>query len=516
MRSRKKRNSCLPWAGAFSNFRRLCEMQYQRAVQARDAYIPLKGDEFDEAAFTEHMPAINLYTGAGSRLPDIRVLLTGPAAAHDAGLLLSSLYSLQYANDEMDALLPLFTQRYRLCRESYNRHLFELVRLHDELNDFVKGKKLNEAAAKWVQGYFRIFADWLRKGAEKSVAVLQDTVIRPLLALNKSNPGSPFIHITTENALQCSSACDTMHTLDNQFRSRLQHYARLYRKALRFLAVMAPHIELPRLREGRQPVFVYAAWLLLLLVPFLLWRLNRPPSPASPPPATATDTLPPAADPKVARLHTAPAVYGIDVSKYQGDLLEQIADFDSIYFVICKATEGLTLRDGTFTANWAKLSRSHVLRGAYHFFISSDDPVKQADFFLRTAVAAGTAEIPLIVDVEAGSLKDSIPADSLQRRLLACLHYIEQQHGRRPILYTNLSFADTYLRNDTFARFPLWLAEYSGKAAPVLPYAWRKTGHTFWQKSESYVIDARITDYDVFNGNGAELLEFVRIDSLRQ
>lgn len=512
MRIFKKRRSCLQWAGAFRNFRDLCETQYRRAVQANEEYIPLKGDNINEAALTEHMPAINTYTGTGSRLPDIRDLMKGPTATHDAGLLLSSLYSLQYANEEMEMMLTEFRERYKTCKNDYYTHLYELVRLHDELNGYVKGKHLNEAAGKWVDGYFKIFAEWMRKGADKAADVLQQAVITPLLALNKNSPGTPFIHLTTENALQCSSAYNSMHTLDTQFRNRLQHYTRLYRKALRFLKVLAPHMEMPLLQESRRPFFVYALMFVLLSTPVALYFCNRP-TPAQLPVVEA-DTVPPQPDPKLARLHAAPVVYGLDVSKYQGNLLEKITDFDSIYFVICKATEGLTMRDGTFAANWEMLGRTNVLRGAYHFFISSDDPERQAAFFLQTAMGAGQTDIPLIIDVEAGSLKDSIPADSLQRRLLACLSYLERQHGRKPILYTNLSFANVYLRNEVFAAFPLWLAEYSGKPKPVLPVAWQKTGHTFWQKSASYVIDAETTDYDVFNGSGAELLEFIRADSL--
>lgn len=504
---------CRQWAAAFRDFRHLCELQYLSAVQAEETYTALKGDELNQAALMEHIASINVYTGAGSRLPDIRTLLTGPGAAHDAGLLLSALYGLKYSNDEMEDILPTFADQYKKCRDAYYAHLYELVRLHDELNEYVKGKQLNQAAAKWVQGYLGIFAKWARNGSGKEIALLQETVVRPVLALNRNNPGSPFIHVTTENALQCTSAFDNMTVLDARFRRRLRQYTRSYRKALRFLAVVAPHMELPLLHERRPPAFVYALWLLALMAPVAacLFTGKRPP-PAKEDSAVIADTLPPppAADARLSRLQPVPVVYGLDVSRYQGRLIETMQDYDSIFFIICKATEGVSLTDEEFAANWQKLSKAGVLRGAYHFFISSDDPVQQAEFFMQTIGNISEADIPLIIDVEAGSVKDSISADSLQNRLLACLNHLEKQSGRKPVIYTGLSFADTYLRNEVFAAYPLWLAEYSGKPTPTLPLTWKKTGHTFWQKSASYMIGTEKTDYDVFNGNGAQLAEFIR------
>jgi GH25 family lysozyme M1 (1,4-beta-N-acetylmuramidase) len=77
---------------------------------------------------------------------------------------------------------------------------------------------------------------------------------------------------------------------------------------------------------------------------------------------------------------------------------------DTIHFVLCKATQGVTLTDPDFTYNWQRLQELRITRGAYHFFMNHDDPVKQAVHFLNTVDSLERKDLPLVVDIVEQSL----------------------------------------------------------------------------------------------------------------
>jgi GH25 family lysozyme M1 (1,4-beta-N-acetylmuramidase) len=81
-------------------------------------------------------------------------------------------------------------------------------------------------------------------------------------------------------------------------------------------------------------------------------------------------------------LDTVTTICGLDISKYQGNLLKELNQLDTMHFVICKATQGTTLVDVEFNYNWQRLQQLKLVRGAYHFFMAKDDPVQQARHFL--------------------------------------------------------------------------------------------------------------------------------------
>jgi lysozyme len=182
---------------------------------------------------------------------------------------------------------------------------------------------------------------------------------------------------------------------------------------------------------------------------------------------------------------------------------------DTMHFVICKATQGTTLVDVDFNYNWQRLQQLKLVRGAYHFFMEKDDPVQQARHFLKTVGALSGKDIPLIIDIEEGSITGAVNKKQLQNDLLTCLQYLHTHSGKKPVIYTDLSFANTYLKQSAFAVYPLWLAEYSRRPAPVLPQTWKEKGIVFWQKNDTLTINSHKTDFDVFIGNGAAFLEFL-------
>lgn len=202
------------------------------------------------------------------------------------------------------------------------------------------------------------------------------------------------------------------------------------------------------------------------------------------------------------------AYYGIDISRYNGNLASLLSPDDSLTFIICKATEGVTLVDAWFKLNCARIRANGYLLGAYHFYRTGDDPQVQAAFFWETVSAQGGADIAPMVDVEYGSFPKS-PAfrdvAKLQRNLLLFLDALENLSHRKPMLYTNRHFADVYLLNGDFSQYPLWLADYSGADTPRLPKTWETAGYKIRQTTDDHIIHSHRCNFNVFYGKRSDL-----------
>ncbi|RYU81041.1 glycoside hydrolase family 25 protein [Hymenobacter persicinus] len=192
------------------------------------------------------------------------------------------------------------------------------------------------------------------------------------------------------------------------------------------------------------------------------------------------------------------SVHGIDVSAYQGRIDWPLVASHRVRFAFIKATEGVTLRDARFSANWRAARKAGVYCGAYHYFQPNYDGTQQANLFARTVpLAAG--DLPPVLDVEAPQFHD---VAVMRRNVATWLRLVERHYGVRPILYSNYSFYKRYLAGH-FDEYPLWLAHYEVDS-PQLP----REKWIIWQHSdEAYVPGIRGTvDFNVFQGNFENLL----------
>jgi lysozyme len=211
--------------------------------------------------------------------------------------------------------------------------------------------------------------------------------------------------------------------------------------------------------------------------------------------------------------YTLAQAYGIDISKYQGDEIDFIdKKQDTLAFVICKATEGVTMIDPDFKNNWAVITKKGFTRGAYHFYHCGDDPIKQADHFLSAVDSFSSADFPPIIDFEETSIDKTCAVNTIQSNLLVFLKEIKKRTNRTPIIYTDNNIGGRYLENQAFSEYPLFIADYQNGNTPRLPGAWKNQKWAIWQKSESYVIHSTTDDFDIFNGTIHELNKFIRGD----
>lgn len=197
-------------------------------------------------------------------------------------------------------------------------------------------------------------------------------------------------------------------------------------------------------------------------------------------------------------------VQGIDVSHYQGTVDWNEVRQSGHAFAFAKATQGLTVTDPEFTANWSGMQSAGILRGAYHFYEPGDDPTQQADFFLSVAQIE-PGDLPPVLDIEATGGQS---AQTIIQGIQTWLETVEKGAGVTPILYTSPGFWNG-LGTTAFGHYPLWVAQY-GVTAPKLPSGWSRW--TFWQSSQTGTVSGvnGSVDLDVFDGTLQQLQALTR------
>lgn len=195
--------------------------------------------------------------------------------------------------------------------------------------------------------------------------------------------------------------------------------------------------------------------------------------------------------PAVATEPAAPAgiLHGVDVSRWNGDWVDHLdGPLAGISYVFVRASDGLAA-DPAFDRHW-KAVRSHgLVRGSYHFYRVDIDPEKQVQAYLRMLGGAPEeGDIAPVLDFEADSFPPAAPPprEKVQADLLRALQALERHGGRVPMIYTNWDMGTRWLDDERFARYPLWIADWSRRDAPRLPATWARQGFRFWQRTDRY------------------------------
>jgi lysozyme len=227
--------------------------------------------------------------------------------------------------------------------------------------------------------------------------------------------------------------------------------------------------------------------------------------------ASVQPTAAAATAPAVASTPPAPTpVEGVDVSHVQQSIDWAKVAAAGKSFAFIKATQGITVVDAEFSANWLGAKAAGLVRGAYHFYQPGDDPKAQAEHFLAT-VTLEPGDLAPVLDFETARESASGSSEATQHLLQdvsVWLTTVEAATGRRCLLYTSPGFWNALGAHD-FGQYPLWVAEY-GVEAPKAVAGW--STWTFWQYSESGQVDgiSQEVDLDRFAGDRAALLSLTR------
>lgn len=190
-----------------------------------------------------------------------------------------------------------------------------------------------------------------------------------------------------------------------------------------------------------------------------------------------------------------PLPRGIDLARWNGNILNTPDVLDIVDFVMVKASEGKGIQDAHFQKIWFALQHKNLNKGAYHLFLLGDDATEQAINYWKTVSKLDMA-FPPIVDIERANIGDKVDDLSLQLSLMQFLTHLESISGQIPMIYSSYGFAQNNITHPKFSRYPLWLADYTKMDEPRLPDVWQKNGYRIWQKTGQYQLNGRGADFD--------------------
>ncbi len=202
------------------------------------------------------------------------------------------------------------------------------------------------------------------------------------------------------------------------------------------------------------------------------------------------------------RIEKEPSILGMDISHFQNNINWDDIKKDGVNFVYIKASQSTHFKDPKFKQNHAAAKNECIYRGAYHFYVTGKDPVKQAQNFIAAVGELESGDLPPVLDLEELGIKTAVNIETFQKNTLSWLKTVEEKLGVTPIIYSNPSFANKYLNNPDFANYKLWVAEYTKAKSPKTPTTWEKEGWIIWQRTDRERLEGiGKVDYDIFQGD---------------
>jgi lysozyme len=205
----------------------------------------------------------------------------------------------------------------------------------------------------------------------------------------------------------------------------------------------------------------------------------------------------------------------VDISHY--NTISNISEVKQagILGIIHKATQGMSYKDPTFSANRKRIQDAGFLFGAYHFGTSGDASA-QADYFLTVA----GSDALLVLDFEPNPQGHDMSLLEAEQ----FVHHVFTVTGRYPGLYSGHTVKEALAKagisspeQTELSKCWLWIAQYG--PAPLIPKVWKQW--TLWQYTDGaagqgpYSVEGiGRCDRDQFNGTEEGLRDFWRISGV--
>lgn len=218
--------------------------------------------------------------------------------------------------------------------------------------------------------------------------------------------------------------------------------------------------------------------------------------------------------------YTSERVYGIDLSKYQhihgkkvhtidwdrlrithlGSLsrknVSKNIDF-KVSFIFIKSTEGASLLNPYYNADYAAARKRGYPVGTYHYFTHLTSGSRQAWHFLSHSHFK-KGDLPPVLDLEPlpSQVKKMGGARQMWSRVRIWLQIVEKKTGMRPILYVSQTFVNRWLdaAPDIKRDYPVWIARYGDYKPDIKLWIWQLAPDGKVRGIAGH------TDINVFNG----------------
>lgn len=234
-------------------------------------------------------------------------------------------------------------------------------------------------------------------------------------------------------------------------------------------------------------------------------------------------------------MHTSDRIYGIDLSRYQHEKGRRRFGIDwrnlrikslgrrikgniagevdyPVRFVYVKSTQGITIRNRYYAADYAAARKQNIPVGAYHFFSPIQTGKTQARYFLQNTLFR-RGDLPPVLDIEPtnAQIAKMGGTEKLMKEIREWIHTVEQAVHVHPIIYVNQRFINEHLTKapDLMENYLVWIARY-GEYKPGVHLA-------LWQLSADSRVNGIQTEVDVnvFNGYDRHWEEFLEKETIK-
>ena len=222
-------------------------------------------------------------------------------------------------------------------------------------------------------------------------------------------------------------------------------------------------------------------------------------------PANTYDTAKFVEEDGLIRYQDGAAVWGVDVSEFQGLIdWQQVKDAGAGFAILRLgwrgSTEGGLNLDTTFQQNYEGAAAAGLPVGVYFFSQAvTEEEAREEAAFVLDALEGKTITYPVVFDWEPPIPSDSLPAqdlraygmdgDQVSRFALAFCEKVAEA-GYTPCVYTNKTMAYGFFDLELLGDYPLWYAEY--QPAPSLYYHF-----DLWQYTDSAAVPGIPGEADV-------------------
>lgn len=233
--------------------------------------------------------------------------------------------------------------------------------------------------------------------------------------------------------------------------------------------------------------------------------------------------------------YTSERIYGIDISRYQhgkgrkyypiywnklrithlgkisNKQISGTVDYP-VSFVYIKSTEGTSVRNRYYTADYRQAKRHGLRCGAYHFFSTKSSAAAQARYFIKHSYFQ-KGDFPPVLDVEPthSQIMKMGGVDAMFKAIRTWMNIVKKHTGVRPVLYVNQTFVNKYLNQapDIKRDYNVWIARY-GEYKPDVKLV-------YWQLSPDGRVEGIHGDVDinVFNGYQDRFDSFLKTERIK-
>ena len=234
-------------------------------------------------------------------------------------------------------------------------------------------------------------------------------------------------------------------------------------------------------------------------------------------------------------VYTTERIYGIDISRYQHEIgrrryginwkqlrikglgrriSEQRVNGEVDYpvsFVFIKSTEGISIMNRYYANDYANCRKNSIPVGAYHFFSLRQDPVSQANHFLKHSKFL-RGDLPPMLDIEPSNamIAQTGGPEMMFKNIRIWLKIVERRTGVRPLLYISQNFVNTWMdyAPDLKRDYQFWIARYGEYKPDIHLSLWQLSADGAVRGIQGHV------DLNVFNGYQGQWEEFLQEHSI--